>query len=1600
MPVWEDDFLTKLKRNRSYLTKFQAERAQRNRLPRRRSNPFRDNGEEEELGLGRQTQPRLTLAQMLGQPSRTTALATRPTPALSVRRETPTLAELMRGRGSGAVSERVTAPFQMPGPIKAPKFVRQLKPLGAEKEQLLGAPPPSLPSLDWFDRVNELKKSPTELVPFLSSGVEIYNVGKLLKIANDFDAGREVSREDLSLLQEYINHANREKTWGYQVADIMLQLPAFAGEFLATGGIYSVGRVGTIKAASVVLKKLATKKGAALLEKKLGTIALETAGVLGGGTLRSAAVGVSRVPASTLEKQLTATLTGDEESVWQSAKEAFGENWIEVVSENTGGAFNLLTNPLKGRLLKNSLFKAFRRANPSKSIGDIQRVAEKLGYHGVWGEMFEERVADVGHGVLAPLGLSGQKFKLPTVSDLTAELVAFSVPGAAQIAATRIAGARIPKGYTIPAGKIDITLGGKRAGLTPAIWNATPVAQRVSQAQAAGLSGQVGSKPFEALTPGERTALQAGGRAPLVPKAVTKAPAIPAKRIPKESWQFTRQEIQKKAEGLLMPGAGDRSSVDRQLAYHKAQVVKALSEGKPVPAEVLKDYPDLAKQAQVAPVTPEVIAPIPKAEVGMPEAVTAEIPPVVAEAPPTVAEAAPPPPIKPPLAGEGIAPPKPPLPPGGIETAPTPPEGSAGKRILDRIQTEPAPEGWVEKIKQGYHHAQVKMIDDLYAIKKFTEQATQGGLELSTEENPYLLARLLRGVTGKANVFIENGTYGKTFWKMEKGRAVPNFTGESLENILQEVRKPEQWQDFSAYLVARRSVRLAGRSIKTGITKEDASAAIKELEAKNKNFPDLAQRLYKYQDSLLVYANEMGLLSPDLLAKLRRYGEYVPFYRVFNELQAKGFMGKKMANIASPIKRIKGSEREIINPLESIIKNTYVLISAADRNQVGIMIANLVDKNPELADVFERVKTPIARVARVSAKELGVEIEGLSKADAEAVVDIFRPSFFTKGDEVTVLINGKKAYFRVDPDLRDALLNLDRETLGLIGKLFGAPARVLRAGATLSPDFAVRNPMRDALSAFVFSEYGFLPGVDTIRGLAEAIGKGADYQLFRMSGAEYSMMVSLDREYLSKTFREVVEGKGFTDYVKSPMELLRLASEFGERASRLGEFKAGIRRGATPMHAGYSARSVTLDFAQAGTTARAMNTMIAFFNAQIRGTARPFSAFKEHPKRTALKIFIGITLPSILLYYANRDDPRWKEIPQWQKDLSWIVFLKSLPENWETMTAKEKADYLSLTNMVGAGIYRIPKPFELGILFGSVPERFLEWLDNKDPELMKNVLGSVVEAGTPGIIPTAGLPILEWLTNYSFFRGQAIVPASRKNMPPELQYTKWSSEVSKELGELLKLSPAKIDNTINGWTGGLGRYAVNGLDIILKKTGISPDIPEPSPELADIPVLKAFVVRSPYGSSGQAVENFYKQLEKYEQGEKFLKEMLKLGEVAKFEKYKAKHPELLFFYDSQRKDHYSASARYLRKVSRNLSELTKKQDLIYKDRDISPVEKRRLIDEIDFLKTDLSRQALDFLAGKRVLSPAPEPAAPTTPAPAAPIKPKGTRPKGFNPFRP
>lgn len=837
-------------------------------------------------------------------------------------------------------------------------------------------------------------------------------------------------------------------------------------------------------------------------------------------------------------------------------------------------------------------------------------------------------------------------------------------------------------------------------------------------------------------------------------------------------------------------------------------------------------------------------------------------------------------------------------------------------------------------IKEKFTDFYVAAKDDLYPLKQYADLLKDK--KIPVEENPYILARLTRGWQDKADLFLTTGTFGKNYYKVdakEKNKIV--FKGKGLRQILQPVEKAKAMDDLIAYLTSQETINGA----KTGIAKEDAEEAIKEITQRHPEMPKWAGEVYRYDRHLLEYLYEYGMIDKELFNKLKEiHSTHVPLYRVFDEIAKNGYLGKGMVNLSNQIKKRVGSERDIINPIEGLIKNTYLIINAVDRNNVGVAMANLAAADDRTARLFEKVPTPMAKVATVTAKELGIKLEDLSDEDAEKVFNIFRPSIFTPNDNtVSVLIKGKKHFYQTTPEIYNALTTTSRESANMIINFLSYPTKWLRAGATLNPDFFIaKNPIRDQLTAFVYSKYGFIPGVDFIRGLYAMVGKKDEYYLAKASGAFHTMFVSMDRKYLQKSFDDIVKEHNYTDYLKNPMEALRALSEYSEIPTRLGEFIKALNKTKNTTEAAYAFREVTLDFGKQGTAGRTINQVIAFWNAWAEGWDKLVRQFKERPLQTSWKVVLGITIPSIIFYLLNKDDPRWDEIPQWQKDSFWIIMLPNK-------------------------IIRIAKPFEVGMLFGSIPERILDSINTEDPQALKDLANSLIFGQMPGILPTAIEPLVENWTNYSFFLQRPIVSESKKELPPEFQYNQYTSETSKKLGELLNYSPAKIDNLFQGWFGGIGRYATQAVDKVLIGTGISPNIPQPSPTLADIPVVKAFIVRNPIGSASKSVDRFYEQYDKFNAGERALKKMIENNEREKYFKFKEQHPELLFTYDYSTDTFYSPPARFLRQTATTLSEIRKIEQEVYNSETMTPQEKREKIDALDAIITETANQALEVL---------------------------------------
>lgn len=304
----------------------------------------------------------------------------------------------------------------------------------------------ALPKLDWTDKVEDIKERPGQLLPFYAGASDAMRLYRLKNAIDGLDNNKgitEQEKNDLILLREFVDESNRDTTFGYKVASILSMLPSFAGELYATGGIYTIGRAGTVKATSSIATKILGKTGQKVLNNKLALTGLKLISEVGGRAAQGLVAGSTRIVAGTIKNmtdefkltdmeqgELQGIITGEGDDLSLALVKAIGEQEVETLSEFTGPLFTGMAKPVKNIMIKSSLFKVFKKINPSAGVSDFRKIVEKMGYHGVLEEMLEERVADIGHGVLESIGLGDQKFKWPSLEQLGAELVAFSIPGA------------------------------------------------------------------------------------------------------------------------------------------------------------------------------------------------------------------------------------------------------------------------------------------------------------------------------------------------------------------------------------------------------------------------------------------------------------------------------------------------------------------------------------------------------------------------------------------------------------------------------------------------------------------------------------------------------------------------------------------------------------------------------------------------------------------------------------------------------------------------------------------------------------------------------------------------------------------------------------------------------------------------------------------------------------------------------------------------------------------------------------------------------------------------------------------------------------------
>ena len=792
------------------------------------------------------------------------------------------------------------------------------------------------------------------------------------------------------------------------------------------------------------------------------------------------------------------------------------------------------------------------------------------------------------------------------------------------------------------------------------------------------------------------------------------------------------------------------------------------------------------------------------------------------------------------------------------------------------------------------------------------------GEKLPTEKNAGGLAQLVSGWSDRARLYLSKETFDID----------GEVNGPGLNAIIGPLIKSGNRRELDAYLVARRTIALAPRGIETGMELDVAKKTVKDLGTND--FERVTKALYGFQDRLLDLRVQAGLLAKEEAAAYRKANpDYVPVRKFFPDkggdpLGSKGFLNLGGGN------RIKGSEREVISPLESIVVDVESVIRDVDHHAAVTAFVEQAESTEGGGVFAEKVPAKLKGTAvklgdlKKALSESGINTEGMSAEAMESVATVFRPDLRPDPGENIVIVRNKKGereLWQLDPEVHKAFQSSSPVSSNVFTKILRGAAATLRTTATgTSLEFPMMNFFRDTMFAALVSPDGFLPGLSSIKGSMLYLSNEKITNEFFRAGGGLSTNVEVALHQL---------GKSNNPLKKTPImdawQVLTFLGRNSEMATRMGYYNVARKAGKSPKQAALETKDL-LNFSRWGAATEGAARYAPFWNSALQGTDKFRRALVEDPVGVTARGIAMITVPSILIYAANYGNKDYEEAPPWLKDLFWLI-----------PTFDKKTPFI-----------RMPKPHLPGMLFGSLPERAMDFARTRDPEAFDGVIESLLKTILPGQggvpVPSLAIPIVEAITNYSFFRGRPIVSQGLKRLPAKYQSKPWTTEIAKETSKMLsvagvEVSPLIVENTMFGITASSGRTVAVALNPLLRDK----DAPEPaSMHWGDVPGARAFAVRP---ISGVSLQRLYDRLDK-------LKGMKAAEDLAR----KHRWIDAKRMTSAERREH-----DILRRVQRRMSGVSKKIRKIESSTVLPGDEKRKQIDKWSARRSEIAADTMGRL---------------------------------------
>jgi hypothetical protein len=608
------------------------------------------------------------------------------------------------------------------------------------------------------------------------------------------------------------------------------------------------------------------------------------------------------------------------------------------------------------------------------------------------------------------------------------------------------------------------------------------------------------------------------------------------------------------------------------------------------------------------------------------------------------------------------------------------------------------------------------------------------------------------------------------------------------------------------------------------ITEADVGEIIR-LYGSNPALQKIRQQYQQYNNNLIDFVVSTGAMEKAVGARLKDK-DYVPFYRAQGDDVFLDIMGEKPIRIGDLknqpyLHELMGGKEKILPIFTSALTNTAVLTDMALKNMAT---TSTVDALRELGiATVNKGKGPANR------NVLRFKVDGQdfhAVIDTQAKADLF-------GDIPTeLLVEGMEGI---------------KGTLPVGVRLMGAPANWLRKFVTRDPRYAFRQIFRDSMAAAMTTGADFVPVVQTFKDMATMKKTGALKEL-QEAGVLGGQVISGSTDDMGKILLQISSGKPGWESAMARLDDLAM---MGDAATRVSMYNSFLKQGLTKREA-ILATLEAMNFSRRGTSISVLyaNTLIPFFNASLQGLDVLYRAFKgdmvaSERLRVKQKLIarLGIMAGITLAYAAMmQDDESYENANPEERYGNWFVRIPGLEEP-----------------------LRIPIPFELGLIGKALPEGIYRLMasDDSTKEVAK-ALQTLALRSIPIDVPTAVKPIIEWNLNRSFFTDRDLVTASMPN-DPKFQYNLNTPEIIKLFGNI-GLPPVKVENTLRGYTGGLGVSILRLLDPVF-----GGEVVKAGQGLANVPILGGVfqpqdasgIINAAYNTANniEGINRTYKRLE-------------------------------------------------------------------------------------------------------------------------------------------